>query len=173
MSWRGVFSATPQQADPTSNPGLRANRARPPHGQDYHGPLRAESCTARTTAPRRLGLLGIASSPLKLREIRRPHEPKPFGPALKHVHLLRGHTGHGSAAYPPGRLLMPQATERARNGPDQRLATNGLATTHDDARESFASGGSGPSRGLEFAPPPHNRMILPALRGRGQFEIDR
>jgi hypothetical protein len=28
------------------------------------------------------------------------------------------------------------------NGPDQRLATNGLATTHDDARESFASGGS-------------------------------
>jgi len=62
---------------------------------------------------------------------------------------------------------------RTENGPDQRLATNGLATTHDDARESFASGGSGPSRGLEFAPPPHNRMILPALRGRGQFEIDR
>jgi hypothetical protein len=68
-------------------------------------------------------------------------------------------------AYRSGRLLMPQATEQAQNGPDQRLATNGLATTHDDARESFASGGSGPSRGLATAPPPHDRMILPALRG--------
>lgn len=28
-----------------------------------------------------------------------------------------------------------------QNGPDQRLATHGLAITHDDARESFASGG--------------------------------
>jgi hypothetical protein len=37
---------------------------------------------------------------------------------------------------------MPQATEKARNGPDQRLATNGPAITHDDARETFASGGS-------------------------------
>ena len=59
---------------------------------------------------------------------------------------------------------------QSSNGPDQRLATNGLATTHDDARESFASGGSGPSRGLAFAPPPHNRMILPAPRGCGPFE---
>jgi hypothetical protein len=65
---------------------------------------------------------------------------------------------------------MPQATEKARNGPDQRLATNGLATPHDDARESFASGGSGPSRGLEFAPPPHDGLILPALRDCGPFE---
>ena len=59
---------------------------------------------------------------------------------------------------------------RSDNGPDQRLATNGLATTHDDARESFASGGSGPSRGLATAPPPHDRMILPALRACGPFE---
>ena len=114
MSWRGVCTATPQQADPTSNPGLRANRARPPHGQDYHGPLRAESCTASTTAPRRLRRLGIASSPLKLWKIRRPHEPKPFGPALKHLHLLQGHAGDGPPAYLQGRLLMPQATERGR-----------------------------------------------------------
>jgi len=32
MSWRGVCTATPQQPDPTSIPGLRANRARPPPG---------------------------------------------------------------------------------------------------------------------------------------------
>ena len=56
------------------------------------------------------------------------------------------------------------------NGPDQRLATHRPTTPQDDARESFASGGSGPSRGLATAPPPHNRMILPALRGRGPFE---
>jgi len=101
MSWRGVCTATPQQADPTSNPGLRANRARPPHGQDYHGPLRAESCTACTTAPRRFGWLGMASSPMKLREIRRPHEPKPFGPAPKHLYLLRGHAGDGTDCISP------------------------------------------------------------------------
>jgi hypothetical protein len=122
MSWRGGCTATLQQTDPTSNPGLRANRARPPHWQDYHGPLRAESCTASTTAPRRLRQLGIASSPLKLRETRRPHEPKPFGPAFQHLYLLRGHAGDGPPAYLPRPLLMPQATERARNGRDEQIA---------------------------------------------------
>jgi hypothetical protein len=143
MSWRGVSTATPQQADSTSKPGLRANRARPLHRL---GLARAASprnrATARSTAPRRLRWLGIASSPLKLQRIRRPHEPKPFGPALKHLYLFRGHAGCGPPAYLPGRLLMPQATEKARNVPDQRLAAHEPAITHDDARESFASVGS-------------------------------
>ena len=60
---------------------------------------------------------------MKLREIRRPHEPKPFGAATNHLHLLRGHAGDGPTAYVPGRLLKPQATEKAQNGSNQRLAT--------------------------------------------------
>ena len=108
----------------------------------------------------------MASNPLKLRGIRRPHEPKPFGPALEHFYLVRGHAGDGPDCITPRPSFMPQATERARNDPDQRLATHGPTTPQDDARESFASGGSGPSHGLEFAPPPHDRMILPALWGR-------
>jgi hypothetical protein len=53
------------------------------------GLLDVESAAARTTAPQRLGRLDIASNPLKQGKIRRPHEPKPFGPALKHLYLLR------------------------------------------------------------------------------------
>ncbi|MBU6239878.1 MAG: hypothetical protein KGQ51_18850 [Planctomycetes bacterium] len=49
----------------------------------------------------------------------------------------------------------------APNGRDQWLAHR-PATPQDDA-ESIASRGSGPSRGLATAPPPHNKMILPAL----------
>ena len=64
----------------------------------------AESCTARTTAPPRLRRLGIASSPLKLWKIRRPHEPKPFGPALYHLYLLRGHAGDGTDCMSPRRI---------------------------------------------------------------------
>ena len=51
-------------------------------------------------------------------------------------------------------------------------STKGSATPQDDA-ESIASRGSGPSRGLATAPPPHNRLILPARWGRGPFEIAR
>ena len=57
------------------------------------------------------------------------------------------------------------------NGGDQWLA-QGPATPQDDA-ESIASRGSGPSRGLATAPPPHDRMMLPALRACGPFEIAR
>ena len=54
--------------------------------------------------------------------------------------------GAARTAYLPGRLLMPQATEKARNGPDQWLAALGLSITLDAARESFASGGSSLAR---------------------------
>ena len=135
MSWRGVSTATPQQADSTSKPGLRANRARPLHRL---GLARAASprnrATARSTAPRRLRWLGIASSPLKLQRIRRPHEPKPFGPALKHLYLFRGHAGCGPPAYLPGRLLMPQATEKARNAKADQRRTIGTDLPLDSIR---------------------------------------
>jgi hypothetical protein len=51
-------------------------------------------------------------------------------------------------------------------------STKGSATPQDDA-ESIASRGSGPSRGLATAPPPHDRMMLPAPRACGPFETAR
>jgi hypothetical protein len=47
----------------------------------------------RPPGPGRLKWLGTASIPLKLRGILRPHEPKPFGPILKHLQPFRGHAG--------------------------------------------------------------------------------
>jgi hypothetical protein len=41
--------------------------------------------------------------------------------------------GAARTAYLPGRLLMPQATEKARNASDQWLAATGSAIAHDDA----------------------------------------
>ena len=110
----------------------------------------------------RLKWLDIASIPLKLRGIWRPHEPKPFGPAVIHLHLLRGHAGDSPTAYLLGGLLMPQATEKAQNDCDQWLAAHGLAITQDDARESIASRGSGlnPLQTKPFTDNHRNRIHL-------------
>jgi hypothetical protein len=124
----------------------------------------AESCTARTTAPLRLRRLGVASSPLKLLKIRRPHEPKPFGPALKHLHLLRGHAGDGPPAHLPGGLLKPQATEKARNGRDEQLAT-----MDSQLRRTLSRGCSialfWANVEQELAPLPRDGLILQPLGG--------
>ena len=95
-------------------------------------------------------------------------EPTTVGLATNHFQLDRGHAGDGPTACRYGPLLKPQATEPGWNGRDQWLAHR-PATPQDDA-ESIASRGSGPSRGLASAPPPHDRMILPARWGRGPFE---
>jgi len=57
----------------------------------------------------------MASSPLKLRGIRRPHEPKPFEPALNHLYLLRGHAGDGTDCMPP-RPIAHAASDRQGRG---------------------------------------------------------
>ena len=106
------------------------------------GLLDLESSAARTTAPPRLRRLDIALSPLKLGKFGGRTSPNRLGPPSSIATYFEDTLETEPTAYLPSRLLMMQATEKARNAPDQRLATNGLATTHDDARESFASGGS-------------------------------
>ena len=54
-----------------------------------------------------------------------------FGPATKHLQLLRGHAGDGPAAYRYGSLLKPQATETGWNDRDQQIAAKGLSTPQD------------------------------------------
>jgi hypothetical protein len=54
-------------------------------------------------------------------------------------------------AHLSGSLLMPQATEKARNGRDHWPAAHGLATTHDDDRASIASRCSGPASNMSLA----------------------
>jgi len=76
----------------------------------------------------------MASNPLKLRGIRRPHEPKPFGPALKHLYLLRGHAGDDPDCITPRPSFMPQATERARNGEADQRRTTDSASPLDSIR---------------------------------------
>ena len=63
-----------------------------------------ESSRVRQREHRRLKWLDIASIPPKLRGIWRPHEPKPFGPALNHLFAIprtrwRWHRLHNSPAF--------------------------------------------------------------------------
>jgi hypothetical protein len=131
MSWRGVASP------PHNTLILPAGRGGGPTefarrtGRITTGLFAAESCTARTTAPRRFGWLGMASSPLKLQRTRRPHEPKPFGPAPKYLYLLRGHAGDGADCITPRPSFKPQATEKARNAGVERLAAKRLTIPLD------------------------------------------
>jgi len=85
----------------------------------------------RPPGPRRLKWLDVASNPPKLRGIRRPHEPKSFEPAFKHLQLLRGHAGDGADCITPRPSFMPQATEKAQNGGDQQLAANEFSIPQD------------------------------------------
>ena len=73
-------------------------------------------------------------------EIRRPHEPKPFGPALKHRYLLRGHAGDGTDGISP-KPIAHDASDREGAERSRSKARGQPATTlQADARESFASG---------------------------------
>jgi hypothetical protein len=54
-----------------------------------------------------------------------PDEPTTFGLLGTHLHLHQGHGGDGADCITPRPSFMPQATEKARNGSDQRLAPQG------------------------------------------------
>jgi hypothetical protein len=83
---------------------------------------------------RRLKWLDAASIPLKLRGILRPHEPRPFGPILKHLQPFRGHAGDGPTAYLSGLSPIPQATEQAQNGKADQRRTTDPASPLDSTR---------------------------------------
>ena len=126
----------------------------------------------RPPGPRRLRRLGIASSPLKLREIQRPHEPKPFGPAVIHLHLLRGHAGDSPTAYLLGGLLMPQATEKAQNASDQWLAATSSAIAYDAAARPLHRVVPG-ARPHGVGTPPRDDWILQGRRGAQPTRVAR
>jgi hypothetical protein len=61
---------------------------------------------------------------------------------LLHLGIMLPHHCHALGVFEKSPLHL--CTVSPPNGPDQRLAAHGLEINHDDARESFASGGSAP-----------------------------
>ena len=93
--------------------------------------LDLESSAARTTAPPRLRRLDIASSPLKLGKFGGRTSPNRLGPPSSISTYFEDTLGAARTAYLPGRLLMPQATEKARNDQVEQLAANTLTIPQD------------------------------------------
>jgi hypothetical protein len=93
------------------------------------GLLDLESSAARTTAPPRLRRLDIALSPLKLGKFGGRTSPNRLGPPSSIATYFEDTLETEPTAYLPSRLLMMQATEKARNDrADQRRTTDSAST---------------------------------------------
>ena len=98
------------------------------------GLLDLESSAARTTAPPRLRRLDIASSPLKLGKFGGRTSPNRLGPPSSIATYFEDTLETEPTAYLPSRLLMMQATEKARNGKADQRRTIGSASPLDYIR---------------------------------------